>query len=331
MMDRRAFIGTLAGGLLAAPLAAGAQQTDKVVRIGWLGQASPGPEVLRIVDAFRQGMAELGYVERQNFVLEHRWAHGYVERLPGLAAELVRSKVDVIIVASSTGARAAKHATSTIPIVMVSGAVDPVAEGLAASLARPGTNVTGLVLFPGPELAGKYLEIFKATLPRLSHVAVLWNPGNPANSLLLKEMERASQPSGLRLHPTEARTPHDFDVAFTSMTRAGVDGLVVLADPNTFLYRKRLADLALKHRLATMHTLIEFVEAGGLIAYAARFEDAARRAATYVDKIVGGAKPGDLPIEVPTRFSIVINLKTAKALGLTIPPSLLARADQVIE
>jgi putative ABC transport system substrate-binding protein len=330
-LDRRAFITVVSGSILSASLGAEAQAVERVVRIGWLGQASPGPEVLRIVDAFRQGLGELGYVERQNLILEYRWAQGKVERLPDLAAELVRLKVDFIIVATSPSIDAARRATSTIPIIMISGGVDPVEQGYVTSLGRPGGNVTGLVLFPGPELAGKYLQIFKEAVSRLSHVAVLWNPGNRGHVLLLREMERASQSLRLRLHPMEARTLDDFDGAFSGMTRAGADGVVVLADPNTFLYRKRVADLAMKSRLPSMHTLTELVEAGGLIAYSPSFQDAARRAATYVDKIVKGTKPGDLPIELPTQFNLVINLKTAKALGLIIPQSLLLRADEVIE
>src|SRR5262249_8214268 len=241
--------------------------------------------------------------------------HGMTEQLPRLAAEFVRLKVDFIIVASTPSALAAIHATSIIPIVMVSGGVDPVGQGLVASLARPGGNVTGLVLFPGAEVAGKYLEIFKEAVSRLSHVAVLWNPGNQGHAVLLREMERVTSALKLRLRPIEARTPDDFDSAFSGMTRAGADGVVVLADPSTFLHRKRLAKLAVKSRLPSMHTLTELAEAGGLIAYAPSFEDAARRAATYVDKIVKGANPGDLPVELPTRFNLVINLKTAKALG----------------
>ena len=316
---------------LAAPHPAAAQQPAKAVRIGWLGQASPGPEVLRIVDAFRQGLGELGYVEGQNFILEYRWAQGKIERLPDLAVELVRLKVDFIIVATTPAAFAARQATSTIPIVMVSGPVDPVGLGLVASLARPGGNVTGLGLFPGPEIAGKYLEIFKEAVPRLSQVAVLWNPGNLTHSVFLRAMEPAARVLRLRLHPTEARTPDDFDSAFSAMNRAGADGLVVLADPNTFLHRKRLADLAVKSRLPSMHNLTELVESGGLIAYSPSFPDQARRAATYVHKILKGAKPGDLPVELPTRFELVINLKTAKTLGLTIPRAMILRADRVIE
>jgi putative ABC transport system substrate-binding protein len=307
--------------LLAVPLLAHAQQPGKTYRIGWLGLASPGPEVLRIVDAFRQGLRELGYVEGQNIVLEYRWAHGKAERLPDLATELVRLKVDFIIVAATPAVLAARQATLTVPIVMAAGVADPVAQGLAASLARPGGNITGVNLSPGPEIAGKYLEIFKEAVPRLSRVSVLWNPGNATHVLLLR----------IRLHPTEARTPDAYDSAFSAMTRAGTDGVVIIADPNAFLHRKRLADLAAKSRLPSMHSLTELVEAGGLLAYSPNFPDAARRAATYVDKIVKGAKPGDLPIELSTRFDLVINLKTAKALGLTIPPSVLVRANRVIE
>ena len=317
--------------LLAVPLLAHAQQPGKTYRIGWLGLASPGPEVLRIVDAFRQGLRELGYVEGQNIVLEYRWAHGKAERLPDLATELVRLKVDFIIVAATPAVLAARQATLTVPIVMAAGVADPVAQGLAASLARPGGNITGVNLFPGPEIAGKYLEIFKEAVPRLSRVSVLWNPGNASHPLLLKEMEAAARVLGIRLHPTEARTPDAYDSAFSAMTRAGTDGVVIIGDPNAFLHRKRLADLAAKSRLPSMHSLTELVEAGGLLAYSPNFPDAARRAATYVDKIVKGAKPGDLPIELSTRFDLVINLKTAKALGLTIPPSVLVRANRVIE
>src|SRR5262245_48725762 len=331
MMNRRTFLCKFTLGSLAAPLAVEGQQRGKVVRIGWLGQASPGPEVLRIVDGFKQGLGELGYVEGQNFILEYRWAHGKVERLPDLAADLVRSRVEFIIVATSPSVSAARHATSTIPIVMVSGGVDPVGQGFVASLPRPGGNVTGLALFPGPEVAGKYLQIFKEAVSRLSRVAVLWNPGNSGHTVLLREMERATGALNLRLHPTEARTSDDFDSAFSGMRRAGVDGLVVLADPSTFLHRKRLADLALKSRLPSMHTLAELVEAGGYIAYSPSFHDAASRAGALVDKICKGPTPGDLPIELPTKFELVINLKTAKTLGLTIPQTLLLQATKVIE
>ena len=317
--------------LLTATVAVEAQQPGKTYRIGWLGQASPSPEVLRIVDAFRQGLRELGYVEGQNIVLEYRWAHGEAERLPDLATELVRLKVDFIIVAATSAVLAARKATLTVPIVMVAGIADPVAQGLAASLARPGGNITGVNMFPGPEIGGKYLEIFKEAVPRLSRVSVLWQPGSASQTLLLKEMEAAARVLGIRLHLTEARTPDVYDSAFSAMTRAGTDGVVILADPNAFLHRKRLADLAVKSHLPSMHSLTELVEAGGLLAYSPNFPDAARRAATYVDKIVKGAKPGDLPIELPTRFDLVINLKTAKALRLTVPQALLQRADRVIQ
>ena len=329
MISRRAFIGTLTGGLLAAPLAAGAQQAGRVVRIGWLGLASPGPEVLRIVDAFREGLRALGYVEGQNIAFEYRWADSRSERLPDLAAELVRLKVDIIAVANSLGALAAKQATTTIPIVLAG--ADPDALGLGASLARPSGNITGVSLVAGPEIGSKYLDLLKEAVPKISRVAVLLRLESPSHVLVLKEMEVAARSLRVQLQPLGVRTPDEFDSAFSAMTRARADALIVFGDPIFFLHRTRLADLTAKNRLPAMYGLTEHAEAGGLMAYSANFADVARRAATYVDKILKGAKPGDLPIELPTRFELVINLKTAKALGLTIPPSLLQRADQVID
>ena len=319
----------LALGILVAPLTATAQPPAKVFRIAWLGLASPGPEVLRIVEAFRGGLRDLGYVEGQNVAFEYRWAHGRSERLPHLAAELVRLKVDIIAVANTPGAVAASQATTTIPIVLAG--PDPLSTGLIASLGRPGRNITGVTLYPGHEIVGKHLQLLKEAVPKISRLAVLWNPGVQLHALMLKEAEVPARSLGIRLQPVAARTSDEFDNAFSAMTRAGSNGLIVFADANTFLHRTRVADLAAKSHLPAMYQLTEHVEAGGLMAYSANFADVARRAATHVDKILKGAKPGDLPVELPTKFKLVVNLKTAKTLGLTLPQSILIRADEVIQ
>jgi ABC-type uncharacterized transport system substrate-binding protein len=328
-MERRTFLAMVSASLLAAPLTVEAQNPTKAVRIGWLGLASPGPEVLRIVDAFKQGLHQLGYVEGQNVAFEYRWANGQSERLPDLAAELVLLKVDIIASASTLGVLAAKQATSTIPIIFLG--ADSNALGLSSRLARPGGNITGVTLVAGPEIGGKYLELLKEAVPKISRAALLVRPENSSHVLVLKEIEAAARSSKIQLQPVRARTPDELDTAFSVMARARANALIVLADPIFFLHRQRLADLAAKNRLPAMYGLTEHAEAGGLMAYSANFAEVARRAATHVDKILKGAKPGDLPIEQPTMFELVINLKTAKALGLTIPPSLLLRADQVIE
>ena len=329
-MDRRTFLGTIAGSLLAAPLAAEAQTAAKVARIGWLGNspaASP-----HLDEAFRQGLRDLDYVEGRNVVIEYRWAEGKFERLPALAAELVALKVDVILAGTVLAAVAAKQAIRTIPIVFAAVA-DPLGSGLVTSLARPGGNVTGLSVL-SPELVGKRLEQLKQALPGVSRVAVLWEPGGGGERTdkdMLKRAEVAGQALGVRLQYVEARGPADFDRAFSDMTRAHAGALTVLPSPMFLNERRRLVDLAAKHRLPAGYPWREGADAGGLISYGPSLADLYRRAATYVDKILKGAKPGDLPIEQPTKFELVINLKTAKALGLTIPPSLLQRADQVIE
>jgi len=327
---RRAFIGTLAGGLLAAPLAAEAQQAAKVARIGFLALNMAAAPHLR--EAFRQGLRDLGYVEGRTVVIEYRDAEGKPERLPALAAELVALKVDVILAAGEPHALAAKQATKTIPIVFTV-AADPVASGLVTSLARPGGNVTGLSSV-GPDLVGKRLERLKQAVPGVSRVAVLWQPGaadERTEKDLLKGAEVAARALGVRLQFVEARGPADIDRAFSDMTRARADALTVLGSAMFFSERRRLVDLAAKHRLPAVYTSRESVDAGGLMSYGANFADLFRRAATYVDRILKGAKPGDLPVEQPTKFELIINLKTAKALGLTIPPSLLRRADEVLQ
>ena len=327
-MDRRAFISGITGGLLAAPPAVGAQQASKIARIGYLATALA--TYPHLPEAFRQGLRDLGYVEGRNVEIEYRDAEGKYERLPALAAELVRLKVDVIVAGPAPPAVAAKNATGKIPIVMI-GVGDPVGLRLIASLARPGGNVTGSSFAVGLETIGKGLELLKETVPKVRRLAVLSNPANPAQALAIRDVKVAAQSLGVQLQLLEARGPNEFDGAFTAMAKGRVEALLVLTDPMFALHRARLADLAAKNRLPSMHGFREYVEAGGLMSYGPSVSDIWRRAATYVDKILKGAKPADLPVEQPTKFELVINLKTAKALGLTIPPSLLQRADLVIE
>ena len=330
-MKALALIVVFTFGLLLAPLAAGAEQPGKVFRIGILGNVPlTSPEGARLWGAFIQGLRELGYVEGQNITIMHRSSEGRYERLPDLAAELVRLKVDVIVAPAAQNPVAAKQATRTIPIVMTSHP-DPVASGLVASLARPGGNVTGLSARAGPEIVGKQLELLKEAVSEVSRVAVLGNPGNQAYPLLLGEAKVAARSLRVQLQHLEVREPDGFDRAFAAMTRERAGALLVQADGMFLLHRTRIAVLAAKSRLPAMYQLREHVEAGGLMSYGASLPDLFRRAATYVDKILKGAKPADLPVEQPTRFELVINLKTAKVLGLTIPQSVLIQADQVIE
>jgi len=319
----------LAVGILAAPIAADAQQPVKVRRIGLLsgGGAAGG---VHLVEAFWQKLRELGYVEGKDIVIEYRWAEGRYERLPDLAADLVRLKVDVIFATVMPAVVAAKDATQTIPIVSAV-LVDPVESGLVASLAQPGGNITGLTSTAGPEIVGKQLELLKEAIPKLSRVAVLWNPTSPAHPRWVSEAKVAARSLRVRLQPLEARSPNEFESAFGAMTKQRAGALLVLGDPMFFLHRTRLAGLARERRLPTMLRGREYVDAGGLMAYGANLRGNFRRAAVFVDKILKGAKPADLPVEQPTRFELVINLKTAKALGLTIPQSVLFRADQVIQ
>jgi putative ABC transport system substrate-binding protein len=317
--------------LLAAPLAtATAQPPEKVPRVGYLSPGSPSePFRQRRFEAFRQGLRELGYVEGQNIAIESRWAEGKYDRYPALAADLVRLKVDVIVAVGGRASEVAKHATRTIPIVM-SVVIDPLGSGLVASLARPGGNVTGISLMT-PDLVGKQLEVLKEVVPKVSRVALLWNPDNPGSAAQLREAEAAARALGVRLQILAARDPQEIDSAFAAMTRGRAAALVVLADAILLNQRRQIAELAAERRLPAVYGPSEHAEAGGLMAYSANLLDLERRAATYVDKILKGAKPADLPVQQPTKFELVINLKTAKALGLTIPPSLVLRADQVIE
>ena len=332
-MDRRYFLLTTLAGAFAAPRAAKAQQPAKVARIGFLVTGSIGsPEVALSLDAFRQGLRERAYLEGQNFILETRGADGKIERLSGLANELVHLKVDIIFAVATPAARAAQRATATIPIVVMSMG-DPVGDGLVASLARPGGNITGST-FLGPALTPKRLELLKETLPTISRVAALWHPGafgERATRDMLRETETASQTLGVKLHLVGVRGPDELDRAFSTMTREHAEALLVFPSTMLFNERRRIVDLAARHRLPSMTNAREFVILGGLISYGANLVDLARRAAASVDKILKGAKPADLPVEQPEKFELVINMKTAKALGLTIPRSLLLRADQVIE
>jgi putative tryptophan/tyrosine transport system substrate-binding protein len=328
MMERRRFLVASLAGALAAPLAATAEQAGKVPRIGILWSVSSSIATPWAA-AFRQELARLGYVESQTIALEERWADGRFDRLASLAAELVRLNVDILVTTTTPAARAAQQATRTIPIVMTL-VSDPVESGVVANLARPGGNVTGLSLMH-PELSRKRLELLKELIPKVSRVAVLSNPSNPITRPLLRETEAAARGLGVQLQVVEVRNSTELDSAFSAMTRERAGALVVIPDFVFMDQRMRIVDLAAKNRLPAMYAWREPVDAGGLMAYGASIPDLLGRAAVYVDKIIKGAKPADLPIEQPAKLELVINLKTAKALGLTIPPSLLARADQVIE
>jgi putative ABC transport system substrate-binding protein len=326
-MNRRDAVAALLA-IGAAPLAAHAQQSAKIRRIGLLSPFSPSATAVWH-QAFRLGLRDLGWVEGKNISIEYRYAEGRNDRLPDLAADLVRLKVDIIFVDSTSPALAARKATRAIPIVIASGG-DTLASGLVESLARPGGNITGLDQM-SPELGGKRLELLKEIVPQLSRVAVLWNPQNQASTLNWKELQLPARQLGVQLHSLEVRSPGDFDKAFEDVTGARAGAIAVMPDPVFVTNLKRIADLAARSRLPSIFHLREFADSGGLVAYGPDRSDMFRRAATYVDKILKGAKPGDLPIEQPTKFELVINLKAAKALGITVPPSLLARADEVIQ
>ena len=324
-MDRRVFLGTVVRGVLTAPFAAQAQQAARVPRVGYLALGLPSDS---FVQAFQQGLRELGYVEAQNILLEFRYAQGHEERLPALATELVRLGVDVIVATATSGAHAARQATRTIPIVML--AVGDAGE-FVANLAKPGGNMTGVSTL-GPDLAGKRLQLLLEVTPGLSRVAVFWNPLNSFSMLIMRQTEAAARMLGMQLESLEVRVPTDFDNAFRAATRRGDAGAVIAAEDSfIFAHRKRIVEFAARNGLPSMSGYRGFVEAGGLMSYGPNLLDLARRVPIYVDKILKGAKPGDLPVEQPTKFELVINLKTAKALGLRIPQSLLQRADQVIE
>jgi putative ABC transport system substrate-binding protein len=328
-MDRRTFVCALTGGLLAAPLAVEAQQAGKVWRIGLLDYSAPDPARQEWWNAFRQQMRQFGYVEGQNVRFEPRWAQGDHDRLQTLAAELVGLKMDLIVTGGQATVTAARRATLTIPIVMATGS-DPVALGLVSSLRQPGGNITGITSI-NSELAAKRLDLLRTIAPRASRIAMLWDGTDAGSRLGVQQTEAAAKTAGVSIHSVPVGTAAGLEAVFASVVRGGAKALIIVSTARLFSDRKRLAELAVKHRLPTLVGLREYAEAGALASYGTDYPDLFRRAATFVDKILKGAKPGDLPIDQPTKFELVINLKTAKALGLTIPTSLLQRADQVIE
>ena len=329
MNTRRRLVLALGAGALAAPLASFAQQKPaKVARIGFLGAASASGFASR-VEALRAGLRDLGYVEGKNILIEFRWADGKYERLPGLAAELVQLKVDVIMAATTPAVQAAQRATTTIPIVFAA-VGDPVGRGFIASLSRPGGNTTGLSNI-NVDLSSKYLELLRVAVPKLSRVTVLVRPGHPSHPNFLKQVQAAAKTTGVNVSPVQASTASQIEAALGAMTRERAGALIVLPDSLFLTQVRRIAELAAKNRLPTMFGTWEGPEAGGLMSYAQNPVEQFRRAATFVDNILKGAKPADLPVEQSTRFELVINLKTAKAIGLTIPQDLLFRADKVIE
>jgi len=326
-LRRRDFI-ALAGCAVAAPAAVRAQQqATKIYRIGYFGSGTANS---RLQGIFQQGLRDLGWIEGQNYGINYKFAEGQYDALPRLADELVRLRVDVIAASPTPAALAAKNATATIPIVGI-GFDNPIENGLVASLARPGGNVTGLSYGVGPDIFGKDMELLREILPELRHVAVLSNPAGPNHAPMISNVKSAARTLGVELLLLEASEPGEFDGAFAAMANERVKALFVFGDPMLGVHRARLAELAVQYRLPSMHTNRPHVEAGGLMCYGPSFSDLWRRAAAYVDKILKGARPADIPVEQPTKFELVINLKTAKALGLEIPATLLARADEVIE
>jgi putative ABC transport system substrate-binding protein len=328
MIDRRVFVTALGMSLVAVPGRVLAQQVPTVPRVGYLFSVSPSAG-RQLWEACRQGLRDLGYAEGRNIVLEPRWAEGHHERLPKLAADLVRLKVDVIVSAATPASRAAKAATSSVPIVFVAVA-EPMKAGLVASLARPGGNVTGVSLLT-PELSGKRLQLLADVLPGVRRVTGLSNPDNLSHVVFLEETRGAAQAMGIEVQLLEARRLDEIEQALGPRAGKAATALIVFDDPVIWSHRKRIVALAAERRLAVMYGYRDFVDDGGLMSYGPDRVDVYRRTATYVDKILKGARPGDLPVEQPTKFELVVNLKTAKAHGLTMPPALLQRADHVIE
>jgi putative ABC transport system substrate-binding protein len=313
------------GALLVAPLTAEAQRTGRVYRIGFVSPTSSGPRNVALL----QGLRELGYIEGANVNIEMRFAEGKPERLPGLVDEVIRLKVDVLVVGATIGARAAKEATTTVPVVFA-GSSDPVAGGIVANLARPGGNITGLSLAYGDGFAGKWLDLLKETIPDVAHVAVVWSSSNAAATRFVEELKVAAQLLKTRLDAHHAANPAELDAAFTAIRGSGARGLIVTPSPFSITNGDKLVQFAASTRLPAMYFVEDFADVGGLMSYGPSIADSYRRAATYVDKILKGAKPGDLPVEQPTRFELTINLRTARSLGLTFPQSILLRADRAI-
>jgi putative tryptophan/tyrosine transport system substrate-binding protein len=327
-MRRRAFIKLLGAATAAWPLAARAQQPAKIPRIGFMGNSTAALEA-NLVRPFRERLRELGYEEGRNVAIEYRWADGHYDRFPALVAELLAAKVDVIVTAGTPASLAVKKATSTVPLIMVA-VGDPVGSGLVPSLAQTGGNITGLSSI-APDLEGKRMELLREVVPRLSHVAVFLNPINPFHAVSMRQAHVAAQTLGIKLRALEVPASDDLDGAFATIVKEKPDALLILAD-RVFLHdRERMMDFATQHRLPSVNAYRELVEAGGLMSYGPSYEDMHRRAADYADKILKGAKAGDLPIEQPTKFTLIINLRAAKALGLDVSPMLVARADEVIE
>jgi putative ABC transport system substrate-binding protein len=327
-MRRREFIAALGSAVAAWPRAARAQQPRQVYRIGFMGNSTAALEA-NLVGPFRDALRELGYEEGRNIAIEYRWAEGLYERFPALVAELIAQKVDVIVTAGTPATLAVKAATTSVPLVMVA-VGDPVGTGIVASLGRPGGNITGLSSI-APELEGKRLELLRELIPNLSHVAVLSNPLNPFHVAALKQAHVAAELLRMRVQSVEVRTSEEIEGALAAIVSERPGALLILADRIFLHNRKRLMDFAMQNRIPGVYAYRELVEAGGLMSFGPNYADMHRRAATYVDKILKGSKPADLPVEQPTKFELFINVKTAKALGLTIPPTLLARADEVIE
>jgi putative tryptophan/tyrosine transport system substrate-binding protein len=323
-MRRRDFITLVGVAALIQPTTTRAQRSKKIPRVGILWPNPPAT-----FEFMRQGLADFGYVDEQNIIFEYRWAEEKLDQLPELAADLVRIPVDAIITLAPQATLAAKQATQTIPIVFVAMG-DPVASGVVASLGQPGANLTGTTRML-PEMSAKHVELLKETVPSLTTLAVLWNPTNPSHRPALEAVNNAAKSVSLQIRPLEVRDPAELDKIFVTIVQEGCNGLLFIADPIFFIQLKRMADFARSNRLAAIANFIEFPKLGGLLGYAPSIPDEFRHAASLVDKILKGAKPADLPVEQPTRFQLVINLKTAKALGITVPPSLLATADEVIE
>jgi putative ABC transport system substrate-binding protein len=327
-MRRREFITLIGGAAAAWPLIARAQQSAKVPRVGFMGNSTEALEA-NLVGPFREGLRKLGYEEGRNIVIHYRWAEGQYERFPTLIAELLTANVDVIVTAGTPAALAVKKATSTVPLVMIA-VGDPVGTGIVPSLTRPGGNITGLSSI-APDLEGKRLELLREVVPHLAHVAFFLNPANAFHTVSVHQALIAAQALNIKLQPHEVRKSEDLDAAFTSIVKEKPEGLLILADRIFLHNRHRMMDFATQQQLPSVNAYHELVEAGGLMSYGPSYEDMHRRAAIYVDKILKGVRPAELPIEQPTKFTLILNLKAAKSLGLEVPPTLLARADEVIE